>query len=283
MGNNESSHEQHKTAVQHGKVHHYTNEDPAHHGYEHTTVVEKTVTTGTSVATTVPAVTVVQTGVTSAPITTMDAVADSSVAEVHVLDQGAKIKEVIEKPEIVQETVHKQQIEEIQPVVHREINKTEVHEITQPIYEKQVKPTVELNKVNATIQGKVVDERTDFQVEFADKDSVVHDDKKTVVTKPAIVEEEVNTEIIEIIQPVIHREVHQKVIIHSNQDIYEKYNEQATVVHEYRAPVVVESHSAIPAVIEKSVATHNFDKPIEIPSHVDVHSRIAQLEAKSAQ
>jgi hypothetical protein len=48
---------------------------------------------------------------------------------------------VVEKAPIVHETIRHERLEEIQPIIHREIEQPEIHRVTQPLFEKVLRDT----------------------------------------------------------------------------------------------------------------------------------------------
>jgi len=205
-------------------------------------------------------------------------------SEVVRVDGGRTI-EVKEKDAVVQEVIHTVQVEEIQPVVHRQINKTEVHEVTQPIYEENVLPTREARGELAAITHSTVNKNTLAieQEEWERSSREVAAMQKETVIRPTLVEEVINTNVVEIVQPVIHRDTHERLVIHETQPIYEKINEQATIIHEVRAPIVrsaththTETHVTSMASDHAHLAGNRtvvYEAPKE--AFVNTHSRVA--------
>jgi hypothetical protein len=191
-----------------------------------------------------------------------------------ITEKNVVATQVKELEPVVQEVAHPILMEEIQPVVHRDIKKTEVHQVTQPIYEEYTAPTVEINReLEAEIRPVLVEDRTMYKGEFErglEKDSYSRDAvKKERIVNDAIVEENITKEIVEIVQPVIHRDTVEPTWIKVNAPVYEKIVEQPTLIHEIRQPIIM-SHgeveaklrlvhkdvvNAAPAVLEKTTTT----------------------------
>jgi uncharacterized protein YaiL (DUF2058 family) len=134
-----------------------------------------------------------------------------------------------ERPAVVHETVLPEERVEIQPVIHRERELLEVHQIVQPMVEKGFVPT-EIRAVTLPSESKAeLRESTDeFQRRY-NEELVRHKSfvnvqpvKKERLEKPAIVEEVIRKKVIEEVQPVIHREIVTPVIIQQTLPIYEK-------------------------------------------------------------
>ena len=187
-------------------------------------------TTVTSVETT-PGVTLQQTTVvdTSAEITTMKA---ASV-------------DVVERAPVIEETIIQEQREIIQPVIHREIEKTEVRHVIQPVYQEETVPTqIHERTLAAEYRGDIgasVNTLETLKAASASSQpsliSTVGAAQTTTVVNDAIVHEIIKPHIIEEVQPVIHRTVHEPHIIHERKDIYEKIIEAPVEIVETRAPI----------------------------------------------
>jgi len=147
-------------------------------------------------------------------------------------------REYRERPSVIHERVLPGIREEIQPVIHRERHQTEIHQVTKPIYEKNVKPTV--------VQEKMLPPERNPEVRLGPSEREVprHIPKPKVkevpaevqtVVKPTIVEETIKKHIIEEIQPVIHRETIAPVVWKETQPIYETVYDAPTILKEERS------------------------------------------------
>lgn len=139
-----------------------------------------------------------------------------------------------ERPAVVRERIIPIEEENIQPVIHREVERREIHEVVQPIHERQVLPaTVEEKQLQAeyrpTIGGYAPRQATSFapSVEYATPE-------RTQIVRPPIIEETIRKTIIEEVQPIIHREVVKPHIIRQTQPIYEKILEPEVILKETR-------------------------------------------------
>lgn len=139
-----------------------------------------------------------------------------------------------ERPAVVKERIFQMEEECIQPVIHREVEKREIHEILQPIHERQVlAPTFEEKELQAEfrpiIGGYAPRQAATIapSVEYATKE-------RTQIVRPPIIEETIRRTIIEEFQPVIHREVVKPHIIRQTQNIYEKILEPEVILKETR-------------------------------------------------
>jgi hypothetical protein len=139
-----------------------------------------------------------------------------------------------ERPAVVKERIIPIEEESIQPVIHREVERREIHEVLQPIHERQVMPaTVEEKQLQAeyrpVIGGYAPRQATVIAptVEYATTE-------RTQIVRPPIIEETIRKTIIEELQPVIHREVVKPHILRQTQPIYEKIIEPEVVLKETR-------------------------------------------------
>ncbi|KAJ3050421.1 hypothetical protein HK097_008617 [Rhizophlyctis rosea] len=149
---------------------------------------------------------------------------------------------------IVQERIIQHQVEEVQPVIDREREETQVRVVVQPIHDLRhethhheashppvSRETIEdlnpehvrryLSLRNAHQPGRTIEEPTRTQNVSA---PIIHE-----VIKPHIIEE---------IQPVIHREIRQTHVIHRHQPIYERH---------VAAPKVLESTTLEPISLDE--------------------------------
>jgi len=147
------------------------------------------------------------------------------------------VQQVIEKTPVFHERIRKEEVEEVQPVIHREHERTEVHQILQPMYEGQIAPAHVLQKqlpaeVLPTItKGMYVPPPSEQNTtEWVESERIM-------VQKSPIVMETETKKIIEEIQPVIYKETVQPTIIRETKPIYEKIVEAPVVVKEVREPI----------------------------------------------
>jgi hypothetical protein len=144
----------------------------------------------------------------------------------------------------VRETVFPQEKVEVQPVIHREREQLEVHEVVQPIHERDVGPTlVKHATLPAQVRPDVRETDTQFQSMYREASSryasEVHTEPvaREFYSKPAIIEEHISKKIIEEVQPVLYKETVAPVLIEETQPIYERIVETPTIVEEMRQTV----------------------------------------------
>jgi len=150
-------------------------------------------------------------------------------------------REVHEKPTIVRETILPEERIEIQPVVHRERDQLEVHEVVQPMKERDILPT---KMVHATLPAEtrapLIENDVAFKTQYREASTKFVPTTQTAavrsetIQKAPIIEEHVNRKIVEEIQPVLYKETIVPVVVHETQPIYEKVVEAPTIVTEMR-------------------------------------------------
>jgi len=158
--------------------------------------------------------------------------------------------QVIEKPAAIHEEIRREQIEEIQPIINVEKIKTEVHQVRQPLIDREVRavgiqermlPTEVLPQINQPNIG----------LPIASEVSTVNVLGMTnqVVEKPAIYMETQKTQIIEEIQPVLYREVVVPTLIKETKPIYQTIVEGTTYVQETLPVREMRGHVYTPPVV----------------------------------
>lgn len=153
-------------------------------------------------------------------------------------------REHIDKPTIVRETVLPQEKIEVQPVIHREREQLEVHEVVQPMHERDINPTlVKHATLPAQTRPDVRETDTQFQNLYREASSKYSSESHTepvmreFLNKPAIIEEHISKKIVEEVQPVLYKETVAPVLIEETQPIYERIVEAPTIVEEMRQTV----------------------------------------------
>jgi len=148
--------------------------------------------------------------------------------------------ERVEKAPVVQEVIKPGVREEIQPVIHREREQTEIREQVQPIFEKSVAPTVvEERQLAPEIKPEVRLGSMPVIAEGPRSSTLIEAEQRQTVVKAPIVEETVHKRIVEEVQPVIHREVVAPVVVHETKPIYEKVVEAPVVTYTTLPPQYV--------------------------------------------
>jgi len=145
-------------------------------------------------------------------------------------------KRQFEREPVIEQVIKPRQLTEVQPVITREREQTEIHEILQPLREREVLPPTMEEKRLPTIEGQVVESDASFQREYEQiteglRSKVKVEDltRERVVNEP-IVQEVVRKRIIEEIQPVIHKETVVPHVIKETQPIRERIVEAPRII-----------------------------------------------------
>eukprot|EP01118_Nematostelium_gracile_P002281 TRINITY_DN1251_c0_g1_i2.p1 TRINITY_DN1251_c0_g1~~TRINITY_DN1251_c0_g1_i2.p1 ORF type:complete len:277 (+),score=96.94 TRINITY_DN1251_c0_g1_i2:41-832(+) len=143
----------------------------------------------------------------------------------------------VAKETVIREVVHPVEEEIIQPVIHREREQTEVHQITQNIAESEILPTiVEEKTLPAQYIGEFKESNVLAEAEFmkgtVDSSLEVDQVKHIRVVKEPIIEEVIKKTVIEVVQPVIHKETIAPHVIKETLPIYERIVEAPVVINE---------------------------------------------------
>jgi hypothetical protein len=151
-------------------------------------------------------------------------------------------KVTVSKEAVIQEHIHPVEKIEVQPVLHRERQQMEVHQVVQPINEREVLPAVIQEKeLPAQYIGDFVESDALSKEEYAQGamkyESTVEVDgvRRIRIVKAPIVEEVIRKTIIEEIQPVIHKETIAPVVIKETLPLYEKIVEAPVIIQEERS------------------------------------------------
>jgi len=154
-----------------------------------------------------------------------------------IVSQAATIKETRVHDTAVKEVVKRIETEEVQPVIHRDIYTTEIHQTHQPVYQKEVLPTKVEERILPSQNLKEVHNdkgasNVRFTMENEKSSKFVEQATHSKIVKPAIVQETIHPQIITEVQPVIYREVIQPTLIKEVQNINEKIVEPPVIIAE---------------------------------------------------
>jgi len=162
----------------------------------------------------------------------------------HKPDLEALRKEGVEvdsftKKSILEETIKPIQRIEVQPIVNLEREQTEIHEVIQPINEREVLPETVEERLLPTLEKEEVRESEEyFKKEYQAlsekfKSSVNVDKVEHVkVVKAPVINEVIHKKVIEEIQPVIHRETIVPHLIKETMPIHERLVEAPVLIQE---------------------------------------------------
>lgn len=166
-----------------------------------------------------------------------------------------------ERPAVVKERIIPIEEETIQPVIHREVERREIHEVLQPIHERQYMPaTIEEKELQAEYRP-VIGGYAPRQASLVAPSVEYATTERTQIVRPPIIEETIRKTIIEEVQPVIHREVVKPHIIRQTQPIYEKIVEPEVILKETR-PMIEQSSAS-------EFSTFQAAKPAMLPATTD--------------
>jgi len=145
---------------------------------------------------------------------------------------------IIEKPAAIHEEIRREQIEEIQPIVNVEKLRTEVHQVTQPLIDREVRAVGVSERMLPTQVLPQINQPTVALRSAEDISSVSYrQDTNMVIEKPALYMETQKKQIIEEIQPVIYKETIVPTLIKETKPIYQTIVEGTTYSHEILPPM----------------------------------------------
>jgi hypothetical protein len=149
----------------------------------------------------------------------------------------------VEAAPIIHETIRREEVEEIQPVIHREREKTEIRKITQPIQTKETKG-VTTTEVTLPVEVKAeVRMPVSEPPQLAVLPGVAHEQTRTTVQKPPVVIETVKQKIVEEVTPVVYKQTVEPHVIKITQPIYEKIVEGPVYVNQAFSTVPLNQQS----------------------------------------
>jgi hypothetical protein len=154
------------------------------------------------------------------------------------------VHEKVEKPMIVREKILPQEKIEVQPVIHREREQLEVHEVVQPLHERDIAATnVRYETLPAQVRAEVRESDASFQTKYRDAANRYVGSYETqpvqreFLSKAPILEEHISKKILEEVQPVLYKETIAPTLIEETQPIYERVVEAPTIFEEVRDTV----------------------------------------------
>jgi len=142
-------------------------------------------------------------------------------------------KEFKECSPVITEKVKREEVEEIQPIIHREHEKLEVRRILQEKREKLIQPT-QIQQVELPVEYLPTVSKGEYVPEVFVPSPNTQETFRCRVEKAPIIQDYEKKKILEEIQPVIIREIVQPVIIRQTKNIYEKIIEPPLVYKEMK-------------------------------------------------
>jgi len=192
---------------------------------------------------------------------------DTTAKATEVLDTTYQTLAPVQDSTVVHETFIREKVEEVQPVIHREVVEPEIHRVIAPVMEHEKKQVL----ISEKNLGEIVKEtyveapsaevvaRLDTALDVSTVD--VKASSTTVELKPIVIEHHVK-QVIEEIQPVIHRTIEEPELIREKVDIYETVV-KAPKVFEERREVVYRDFSSTSSTSTISGQTFTTAHPIE--------------------
>jgi len=159
--------------------------------------------------------------------------------ESQALPQQTSIS-VVQREPVVQEQIQQVEKELIQPVIHRERQQTEVHQVTQPLLQTEIRPVITEERVlPSEVRPTIREQVRELPQVTAQSSTVVGAPMVQVMEEGPRIEETIRRTIREEIQPVIYKETVMPKIVHQVQPIYEKIIDAPIIYREERAPIIL--------------------------------------------
>jgi len=143
--------------------------------------------------------------------------------------QRTEFVEKVEKPMVIHEKLRTEELEEIQPIIHREYDLTEVRQLVQPISEGIIQQTQVFQKELAAEIRPTVQLAAGYVSPALPSGSVNTETTHKIVELNAIICETEKKRIIEEIQPIVYKDVLQPVLIRETKNIFEKIIEAPVI------------------------------------------------------
>jgi len=180
---------------------------------------------------------IIETTQESVSVTTANQPLESGMSNLNLAPEITDFEQK-ELPTVVKETVVPTERIEVQPVVHRDFHETEVHEVLQPLKEREVAPT---EVFHATLPAEVLPEvrkgEMPISAPLAQSESFVAPLTTERFEKTPVIEETVQKRIIEEVQPVLYKEVVKPVLVEQVRPVYEKVVEAPVFISEEKPMV----------------------------------------------
>jgi len=151
------------------------------------------------------------------------------------------VHQIKEQAPVIHEKIFPYEREEIQPVIHRDREQTEVIQVEAPTYEREIRPMTILEKqLPAEMMPEMRESTKESDLIYEEFAKLHHSTlerapmQHNVIQKPPIVEEHIKKTVIEEIQPIIHKEVLEPHLIRETKPIYEKVVEAPTITRVVR-------------------------------------------------
>lgn len=138
-----------------------------------------------------------------------------------------------QKPEVVHQVIQEVEREVVQPVLRRDVEKTEIHQVTQPLHQREIKATL-VEQATLPVENRpTIVEQGRLLVETPVEPSTTFIGvQREVVEQPPIIQESVHKQVIEEVQPILHKETIQPHLVNVVKPIHEKIVEAPVYVTE---------------------------------------------------
>jgi len=184
-------------------------------------------------------------------------VLQQQVLQQPILQQAPQVMiepvQIQEKPAVIHERIRKEEVEEIQPIIHRELERLEIHQVTQPMVEQIVQPTQIQERTLAAETRPIISKGVYTPSTAIPQGTQDIQAFHKTVEKPAIIMETERRRVIEEIQPVIYKEILQPTIIRETREIFEKIIEAPIILQETRASQFIGRSQTAPMVTQSFV------------------------------
>jgi len=171
---------------------------------------------------------------------------DTTATATEMLDTTYQTLAPVQDTTVVHETFIREKVEEVQPVIHRQVVEPEIHRVIAPVMEHDKKKVLISEKNLGEIVKETYVEAPSAEI-VASLDSAldvstvdVKSSATTVELKPIVIEHHVK-QVIEEIQPVIHRTIEEPELVRERVDIYETVVKAPVVYNEQRQAVFRET------------------------------------------
>jgi len=166
------------------------------------------------------------------------------------------IVEKVEKNLVIQERIHPIEKEEIQPVIFREREQTEVKQVTQLLHETEVRPTLIHQRQLPAESRELVEKAEPISENIVLPSRSIEETKRTQVVHQPIVNTIIKKTIIEEVQPILERDVIAPLVIRKNVPIYETVIEAPRIEREF---IVEDARSTFDESSLRALSASGFD------------------------
>eukprot|EP01114_Cavostelium_apophysatum_P019074 TRINITY_DN6035_c0_g1_i1.p1 TRINITY_DN6035_c0_g1~~TRINITY_DN6035_c0_g1_i1.p1 ORF type:complete len:362 (-),score=44.05 TRINITY_DN6035_c0_g1_i1:42-1127(-) len=135
---------------------------------------------------------------------------------------GTSSTSVVQLPVVVHETIRHEQVEEIQPIITREHERTKIIQAQQPLFDKEIRPVTYRQETLPGTETTMVSEQIPTEYSGYFTKSEYTEGETVKVEKAPIIIETIKNVTIEELHPVIYREIVHPQIIRTIVPVSEK-------------------------------------------------------------